>query len=149
MSYESPTAAGWPAARLGEDDVDAGWIDWLLTRLDPTPEGYADTSAADLSSGELEALFGWIKGAYDSEIGFVDQHIREVFESLGLEDAVVVFLADHGEEFYEHGALTHGLNLHVETTRVPLPSGCRARPRARASKSRSALSTSCRRSGGS
>ena len=62
----------------------------------------------------------WIKAAYDSEIGFVDSRIRAVFEMLGLESAVVVFTSDHGEEFYEHGDLTHGQNLYGESVHVPL-----------------------------
>ncbi len=37
-----------------------------------------------------------------------------------LENTVVVFLADHGEEFHDHGGWTHGDSLHQELTRVPL-----------------------------
>jgi len=37
-----------------------------------------------------------------------------------LENTIVVFVADHGEEFHEHGGWTHGHSLHQELTRVPL-----------------------------
>jgi arylsulfatase A-like enzyme len=37
-----------------------------------------------------------------------------------LENTIVVFVADHGEEFHEHGGWTHGQSLHGELTRVPL-----------------------------
>jgi arylsulfatase A-like enzyme len=32
----------------------------------------------------------------------------------------VIVTADHGEEFHEHGRLTHGSHLYEETIRVPL-----------------------------
>jgi arylsulfatase A-like enzyme len=34
--------------------------------------------------------------------------------------ALVVFLSDHGEEFFEHGRLYHGATLYEEQTHVPL-----------------------------
>jgi len=39
---------------------------------------------------------------------------RELYEG-----AFVTFLSDHGEEFYEHGAWTHGNNLYNETLGIP------------------------------
>jgi arylsulfatase A-like enzyme len=58
--------------------------------------------------------------AYDSEIGWVDAHLREVFEALGVDaSTLVVFTADHGEEFGEHGSGSHRFKLYSELTRVP------------------------------
>lgn len=58
--------------------------------------------------------------AYDSEIGWVDAHLREAFEALGVDEStVVVFTADHGEEFGEHGSGSHRFKLYSELTRVP------------------------------
>jgi arylsulfatase A-like enzyme len=37
-----------------------------------------------------------------------------------LRDAVIIITADHGEEFWEHGQLTHGTSLYNETVHVPL-----------------------------
>jgi arylsulfatase A-like enzyme len=37
-----------------------------------------------------------------------------------LEDTIIVVMADHGEEFLEHGNLTHGDHLYEETVRIPL-----------------------------
>jgi arylsulfatase A-like enzyme len=91
-----------------------------MTRLDPMPDGFEGKTARECSPSELRSLLAWSKAAYDSEIGFVDSRIREIFEMLDLEDAIVVFLSDHGEEFYEHSNLTHGQNLYGETMRVPL-----------------------------
>ncbi len=58
--------------------------------------------------------------AYDSEIGYVDERIRRAFEQLGLgEDAIVVLVSDHGEEFGDHGGTGH-TGLHGEVTRAML-----------------------------
>src|SRR5262249_32868020 len=37
-----------------------------------------------------------------------------------LAHTIVVVTADHGEEFQEHGRLTHGSHLYEESVRVPL-----------------------------
>lgn len=65
-----------------------------------------------------------LSALYDAEVGANDRSFGELLEALrrrGLYDAsLVVFVADHGEEFDEHGALGHGNNLYAETLRVPL-----------------------------
>jgi arylsulfatase A-like enzyme len=59
--------------------------------------------------------------AYDSEIGYVDQRIREVFEGLGLdEETVVVITSDHGEELLQRGKMHHEFRLYEELIHVPL-----------------------------
>ena len=59
--------------------------------------------------------------AYDSEIGWVDQHQRMAFERLGVDSStLIVFTADHGEEFGEHGSGDHRFKLYSELTRIPL-----------------------------
>jgi arylsulfatase A-like enzyme len=61
------------------------------------------------------------RAAYDSEIGWVDAHLRKAFERLGVDTStLVVFTADHGEEFGEHGSGSHRFKLYSELTRVPL-----------------------------
>jgi arylsulfatase A-like enzyme len=71
---------------------------------------------------------------YDAEIAFVDAEIGRLFRELRkldrFDNAVVVVLSDHGEEFGDHGGVFHGVTLYDEMTRVPLlvrlPSGRRA-----------------------
>jgi arylsulfatase A-like enzyme len=62
--------------------------------------------------------------AYEGEIRYTDEHVGRVLDALertGLaRDTVVVVVADHGEEFYERGALGHGHSLHRELVHVPL-----------------------------
>jgi arylsulfatase A-like enzyme len=61
---------------------------------------------------------------YDREIRIVDDELRTLFDALearGLADrTLVVVLADHGEQFHEHGLLQHGGDLFEETLHVPL-----------------------------
>jgi arylsulfatase A-like enzyme len=58
---------------------------------------------------------------YDSEINYVDAHLRALFAGLGLEaNALVIVTSDHGEAFLEHGTLSHGQSLFEEEIRVPL-----------------------------
>lgn len=58
--------------------------------------------------------------AYDSEIRFLDREIEEAFALLGVDgDTLIVFLADHGEEFGDHGGRYHDPKLYSELTRIP------------------------------
>lgn len=59
--------------------------------------------------------------AYDSEIRYVDEHLRELYRLLEWhKDTLLVVLADHGEEFREHGRDWHGNTLYAEVLRIPL-----------------------------
>jgi arylsulfatase A-like enzyme len=66
----------------------------------------------------------WLEGLYDAEIRFVDEAIRAVTQDLRdrslWDDTVVVIASDHGEEFWEHGALGHGMSMEKELLFVPL-----------------------------
>jgi arylsulfatase A-like enzyme len=61
---------------------------------------------------------------YDGDVAFGDREfgrfVRELKESGVYDDALVVFLADHGEEFLDHGRWLHGRSLFDELIRVPL-----------------------------
>jgi arylsulfatase A-like enzyme len=61
---------------------------------------------------------------YDGEIRFTDEHLGQLLaqlDELGLrDDLLVVVTADHGEEFFEHGAKGHRKNLFDPTLLVPL-----------------------------
>lgn len=80
---------------------------------------------------------------YDGEIAYMDRSLGVLFR--GLKDrklwasTLIVFLSDHGEEFWEHGGFGHGHTLFNELIRVPLifslpatlPSGKRLAPQVR------------------
>jgi len=61
---------------------------------------------------------------YDAEIAANDAAFGELLDLLGqrglLEDTLIVFVSDHGEEFLEHGGWEHGRTLHQEMLDVPL-----------------------------
>lgn len=66
----------------------------------------------------------WILAQYAGELRWTDLHLGHLFDALrreGLwEEALIVVTADHGEEFFDHGAKGHKNNLHAETVHVPL-----------------------------
>ena len=58
---------------------------------------------------------------YDSEINYCDDQIKKLFQAFpSLDQYAMVFTADHGEEFMEHGKLGHARNLYNITVRIPL-----------------------------
>lgn len=58
---------------------------------------------------------------YDGEIAAADESLGTLLAALpGLEEAVIVVTADHGEAFGEHTNMIHGRDLYAETVRVPL-----------------------------
>jgi arylsulfatase A-like enzyme len=60
---------------------------------------------------------------YDNNISYLDGACARFFhwlKSRGLYDrTVIVLTADHGEQFWEHGASLHGHTLYEEEIRVP------------------------------
>jgi arylsulfatase A-like enzyme len=60
---------------------------------------------------------------YDGEIAYADREIADLLASLGrrglLDDAVIVYSADHGEEFLDHGGWLHSRTLYEEMLHVP------------------------------
>lgn len=66
----------------------------------------------------------YYRDRYDDCIGSVDEamgRLRAGLDALGLADStLLVVLADHGEEFLEHGGFDHGFTLYDEVIRIPL-----------------------------
>ncbi|MEO0651639.1 MAG: sulfatase, partial [Planctomycetota bacterium] len=82
-----------------------------------------------------------LRELYDAEIRFTDDEIGrllDAFEERGaLDSTVVVYTADHGEEFYEHDRWGHQRTLFEPSVRIPIaiagpgvPNGVRASGRA-------------------
>jgi arylsulfatase A-like enzyme len=74
----------------------------------------------ELSEDEIALL----ESLYDGEVACLDEELRLLFAELDrlgvLHNAVVVVTADHGEEFREHGLVSHGMSLYESAIRVPL-----------------------------
>jgi len=66
----------------------------------------------------------FVRAAYDEEIAFVDLQLGRLFAALDtsglLQQAIVIFTADHGEELWDHNGFEHGHTLYDELLRVPL-----------------------------
>lgn len=64
-----------------------------------------------------------IKALYHGEIEYMDACLGRLFAGIrdaGLQDhTIVAVVADHGEEFWEHGSVGHGHTLHTELLKVP------------------------------
>ncbi|MFO7950639.1 MAG: sulfatase [Candidatus Fermentibacteraceae bacterium] len=79
------------------------------------PDGGLDDSEENLEH---------LVGLYDGEIAWTDAQLARLFghlRSSGLkENTVVMIVADHGEEFLEHGGVGHGYTMHREILHVPL-----------------------------
>ena len=88
--------------------------DWL-DKLRPQSLKNSPLSERDLAH---------IKAMYDAEIHLVDRQVGRLFSYLQdtgqWDNTIVVLVSDHGEEFFEHGNVTHGKNLHDESIRIPL-----------------------------
>ena len=89
----------------------------------PIRQGGVDAMSFSASEEEREWL-GESVDLYDGEILFVDSQIGRLLSGLEsmnlLEDAIVMVTSDHGEEFLDHGGITHGKTLYEEVLRVPL-----------------------------
>lgn len=74
---------------------------------------------------ERARLLAYFTQSYDAEIRRSDEEFRRLFAFLeeqgAVDDSLIVFNSDHGEEFTEHGRFGHsGGNIYRETVHVPL-----------------------------
>ncbi len=76
------------------------------------------------TGNDPEELLKIYKDWYDGSIRGMDAEIGRLLEALremGLDqDTLMVWTADHGEEFWEHGKLFHGQSVYGELNQVPL-----------------------------
>ena len=93
---------------------------------DPMAKAFGMASRDELSAAGIdpEAFVGHDRDWYDGSIRGMDVEIGRLLErlkGLGLaETTLVVFTADHGEEFLDHGRMFHGHTVYGELVQVPL-----------------------------
>ena len=105
----------------------------LAEKFDPDYDGPLETNLRgdlidQINDGEVEitdADLNHIIAMYDAEIAELDQDLGALFgwfEENGLiENTVFAVIADHGEEFGEHGIIAkHTYSLHQELIHTPL-----------------------------
>jgi arylsulfatase A-like enzyme len=65
-----------------------------------------------------------LEALYDGEISYHDVHFNAIVEGLrrrGVEDdTMFIIVADHGEEFWDHGSVGHGHSVYEELLRIPM-----------------------------
>lgn len=104
-----------PQAYLeGLQDLPPAPVD--LTTIDGTYS--ARSVLPTLSEEEQASLLEHIRIRYEGEVRYFDDQLAVLWNELqdrdALDDTLVVFWSDHGEQLFDRGAIGHGKTLHVE-----------------------------------
>jgi arylsulfatase A-like enzyme len=93
----------------------------------PAGMGYKFSSDNAIRAGSLVITAEqrpWVRELYEGELRYVDDNVGRVLaelKRLGIyDDMLIVFVSDHGEEFWDHDARAHGHTFYDELLRVPL-----------------------------
>jgi arylsulfatase A-like enzyme len=74
--------------------------------------------------GVTDDIVDTLVNLYDGEVAANDAAFGRLVDELKTrdlyDDSVVIFLSDHGEEFFDHRGWTHGNTLHGEVLSIPL-----------------------------
>jgi arylsulfatase A-like enzyme len=108
----TPEAAP-PAPPGVRPQIARGWVRDAADRINWS--GAPPLEPADVA--HLRARYAGEVAAWDRALAGL---VRTLDEAGLSRDTVIVVTADHGEEFQEHGRLTHGSQLYEESVRVPL-----------------------------
>lgn len=134
--------AGWLSSQKGSDRPFFLWLHYMDVHEPYVPERrYIDLVDPRINKTEDEmfALFQNVLLKRDvSDRGVVEllkklylAHVREVDDATGeffgilekldlLKDSVIIMTSDHGDEFGEHGGLSHDGKMYSELVNVPL-----------------------------
>lgn len=82
------------------------------------------TAEQDRYLGRVAELLDEWNEVYDASVRFADSNMQSVINTLkrrGVWDnTIFIFMADHGEEFLEHGGFLHDQSVYDELMHVPL-----------------------------
>lgn len=134
----------WMNGYLGEDDYEPFflWMHYMDVHEPYVPEKdnveKVEPSLASMTAEEMFALYkntviprdvsdsskvDTLQKLYKAHVYEVDQGARDLFELLKkneiLEDTIIIFTSDHGDEFNDHGGLSHDGKFFNELVRVP------------------------------
>lgn len=66
----------------------------------------------------------WHNNRYDETVRFMDDQAGMIIDTLkrsgAFDDSLVLFTADHGQEFFDHGWTGHGYSLYNELIHIPM-----------------------------
>lgn len=115
MEPHSPYKAPLPYRRMFHNTGYDGPIDGSHRQLDQILAGKLRAHPKDMQ---------YLESLYNQEIRYFDDMFGELLSSIRrnhlFDNTVIMFMSDHGEEFWEHGAVLHGYTLYEEQLRVPL-----------------------------
>lgn len=127
--------------RVPDDEPVFCWMHFMETHSPYfPPETYrSEYLTVDVSDDRIWRLNDWlhtdpdrldeedvqvISDLYDASLSYFDDELGRLFDGMRgrgyFEEANIAFTADHGEEFREHGALTHCTGLYDEGVHVPM-----------------------------
>jgi arylsulfatase A-like enzyme len=97
----------------------------LAKSFDPTYQGkQTGVDFLSLARSPEPRDLEHILALYDAEIRYTDNHIGKLLAKLDAldlaDDTLVVFTADHGDEFFERGFRGHQRTLYEEAVQVPM-----------------------------
>jgi len=94
--------------------------DPFMDHADPG-KGYA---RARMEHPDPDRYLEPMRQAYLSEIEYMDKHLGRFFDGLKVrnlyDNTLIIFVSDHGEEFFDHQGWWHGQTLYEELLHVPL-----------------------------
>ena len=134
--FNTPDVAGYNLLfrpdKVGSEVVNAGAIKWIKKNADRPfllylhyldvhgPYEIPRPFEEDFSGRGTEERMN----LYDGAVRYTDAQIGLFIEELDrlgiLENSIVLITSDHGEEFGDHGGVTHGYTLFEEQLQVPL-----------------------------
>ncbi len=108
---------------LREEKKDEPWFIWAHYTDPHAPYLFRSEFAERLGLSSLGTRLSQ-SDRYDTEIAATDAAIGQLLEfvksqSRAGEETLIVFTADHGENFGEHGAWGHGRHLWEDAVRIP------------------------------
>ena len=87
-------------------------------------DGLTETGEVDPDRVVPKDQQQWLKDTYAAAVSTCDRHVGTVLSWLEehgvLENTIVAFTSDHGEELFDHGFLGHDHTLYQELVRVPM-----------------------------
>lgn len=95
---------------------------WRSTFAGESPPGLPESfERGDVVASKVPPpiLQPYIRDRYDNNVAYLHHELQRLLDRTGSED-VVVYFADHGEEFWDHGGFEHGHATWEELMHVPL-----------------------------
>jgi arylsulfatase A-like enzyme len=113
--YDAPTAL--VSLELAKLDTTLPWDFRVVEQLDAAVMAYPSASA-----DTQEVIRSHLVAAYRAQLRYFDRVLGGLWadlEAMGaLEDTLVVFWSDHGEQLGEHGEIGHGVSLDSQENRA-------------------------------